>query len=351
VKIYWLDMKQLYTFALIISQIGQAVLAAGPCRCNAHTEQGRTPGVVKGKCLIESADGCGKWCYVNNNSNCEDARESFGAPYRWSCLACQLQREHSGNSQDLGLRSQSPDTSGDGFEGRMGSFAQPTASSAIKFPDPEGDVKRPEPFLNLLVQDCKTEVYSIPGECTVTCGVGLRPVERVVAIVQQKNLLGKDCTETPGRRPGQPEPCNTNQICPTDPPETTYPPETTNAPDGIGVRIGLDGENETTHRIFGMDVENSTLIWIVLGGCALLLLACLAGICCCCGCCLQRFCSRPPPARDQTFEAKNSSNYQKASQQETVVKRKQETTGYQERRSEYRDSFFYDDVDNYDELP
>ena len=105
-----------------------------------------------------------------------------------------------------------------------------------------GDAKRPEPFLNLLVQDCKTEVYSIPGECSVTCGVGLRPVERVVAIVQPKNLLGKDCTETPGRRPGQPEPCNTNQICPTDPPETTYPPETNNTPDGIGVRIGLDGK-------------------------------------------------------------------------------------------------------------
>ena len=39
------------------------------------------------------------------------------------------------------------------------------------------------------------------------------------------------------------------------------------------------------------------------------------------------------------------------SQQETVVKRNQKTTGYQETRSEYRDSFFYDDVDNYDELP
>ena len=34
---------------------------AGPCRCNAHTELGRRPGIVKGKCLIESADGCGKW--------------------------------------------------------------------------------------------------------------------------------------------------------------------------------------------------------------------------------------------------------------------------------------------------
>ena len=46
------------------------------------------------------------------------------------------------------------------------------------------------------------------------------------------------------------------------------------------------------------------------------------------------------------------------SQQETASYRKQETTGYQEtktgyqeRRSEDRDSFFYDDVDNYDELP
>ena len=105
-----------------------------------------------------------------------------------------------------------------------------------------GDANRPEPFLNLLVQDCKTKVYSIPGECSVTCGVGLRPVERVVAIAQQKNLLGKDCTETPGRRQGQPEPCDTNQICPTDPPEPTNPPEAPEATDGIGVRIGLDGK-------------------------------------------------------------------------------------------------------------
>jgi len=305
-------------------------------------------GVVKGKCLIESAGGCGKWCYVNNNSDCEDARESFGAPYRWSCLACQLQTDQMG--------SQKPDTGRD--EVRMGSFAQSTASnSAIKFPDPEDDdAERPEPFLNLLVKDCKTEVYSMPGDCSVTCGVGLRPVERVVAIVQQKNLLGKDCPETPGKRPGQPQPCDTNLICPTDPPEPPEAPETTNPPNSIGVRIGLDGENETTQRIFGMDVEKETLIWIVLAASALLILVCLAGICCCCGCCLQRFCSKPP-AQTQTLEAKNSSRYQKASQQETVVKRKQETsgyqktTGYQERRSEDRDSFFYDDVDNYDELP
>ena len=102
-----------------------------------------------------------------------------------------------------------------------------------------GDDERPEPFLNLLVKDCKTEVYSIPGQCSVTCGIGLRPVERVVAIVQQKNLLGKDCPETPGKRPGQPEPCDTNLTCPTDPPEPT---ETTDTPGGIGVRIGLDGK-------------------------------------------------------------------------------------------------------------
>ena len=78
----------------------------------------------------------------------------------------------------------------------------------------------------------------------MTCGVGLRPVERVVAIAQQKNLLGKDCTETPGRRQGQPEPCDTNQICPTDPPEPTNPPEAPEATDGIGVRIGLDGKGK-----------------------------------------------------------------------------------------------------------
>ena len=105
-----------------------------------------------------------------------------------------------------------------------------------------GDAEKPEPFLNLLVKDCKTEVYSIPGQCSVTCGIGLRPVERVVAIVQQKNLLGKDCPETPGKQPGQPEPCDTNLICPTDPPEPTEAPETTDTPDGIGVRIGLDGK-------------------------------------------------------------------------------------------------------------
>ena len=39
----------------------------------------------------------------------------------------------------------------------------------------------------------------------------------------------------------------------------------------------FSGENDTTQRIFGMDVENTTLIWIVLGGCALLVLLCLAG--------------------------------------------------------------------------
>ena len=39
------------------------------------------------------------------------------------------------------------------------------------------------------------------------------------------------------------------------------------------------------------------------------------------------------------------------SQQETVEKRRQEKPGYQQEPSnDYRDSFFYDDVENYDEL-
>ena len=39
------------------------------------------------------------------------------------------------------------------------------------------------------------------------------------------------------------------------------------------------------------------------------------------------------------------------SQKEAGDNRRQETTGYQETRNNSRDSFFYDDVDNYDELP
>ena len=64
-------------------------------------------------------------------------------------------------------------------------------------------------------------------------------MERVVTVTQQKRGLGKECKETPGKWQEQQE-CNTNIICPTEPPET--PDETTDGPDGIGVRNGFGGK-------------------------------------------------------------------------------------------------------------
>ena len=95
-----------------------------------------------------------------------------------------------------------------------------------------------EPFL-FLGPDCKTETSFTRGQCSVTCGTGVRPVERVVTVTQQKRGLGKECKETPGKWQEQQE-CNTNIICPTEPPET--PDETTDGTGGIGVRNGFGGK-------------------------------------------------------------------------------------------------------------
>ena len=65
-------------------------------------------------------------------------------------------------------------------------------------------------------------------------------MERVVTITQQQRGLGKQCAETPGKRKMQPEDCDTNTICPTDPPEA--PDETTDGLGGVGVRLGSDGK-------------------------------------------------------------------------------------------------------------
>ena len=64
-------------------------------------------------------------------------------------------------------------------------------------------------------------------------------MERVVTVTKQQRGLGKQCTETPGKRKMQPEACDTHTICPTDPPEA--PDETTDRADVLGVRFGSDG--------------------------------------------------------------------------------------------------------------
>jgi len=64
-----------------------SVVPPGPvCVCNGfkHIFNGRTTG----ECL-ESVASCGKWCYVDLDSDCPDVRPSNnGAPYAWSCRAC-----------------------------------------------------------------------------------------------------------------------------------------------------------------------------------------------------------------------------------------------------------------------
>ena len=65
-------------------------------------------------------------------------------------------------------------------------------------------------------------------------------MDRVVTIIQQKTGLGRECPELPRRQPMQPEDCDTNIFCPTDPPEA--PDEATDGPGGIGVRFGSDGK-------------------------------------------------------------------------------------------------------------
>jgi len=174
-------------------------------------------------------------------------------------------------------------------------------------------------------------------------------VERVVTVTQQKRgPLGKECKETPGKWQEQQE-CNTNIICPTDPPET--PNETTDEPGGIGVRNGFGGKNDTTHAS-GVDIKDNTTILIILGGAGLLVLLCLAGVCCCCGCCLQKSCTKTQQPAARTPQALEAKNYQKPWQTEPVEKRRQtDTRGNEDPRNDNRDSFFYDDVENYDELP
>ena len=38
--------------------------------------------------------GCGLWCYVSDSNTCRDTRPSiFGAPYSWSCQACEQEED------------------------------------------------------------------------------------------------------------------------------------------------------------------------------------------------------------------------------------------------------------------
>jgi len=73
-----------------------SVVPPGPvCVCNGfkHIFNGRTTG----ECL-ESVASCGKWCYVDLDSDCPDVRPSNnGAPYAWSCRACNNSMIRAGN--------------------------------------------------------------------------------------------------------------------------------------------------------------------------------------------------------------------------------------------------------------
>jgi len=62
------------------------------CSCIGHLQRG------VGNCMERSAS-CGRtWCYIGNSSTCEDAQQSrWGAPYRWSCQACENVRPHRKN--------------------------------------------------------------------------------------------------------------------------------------------------------------------------------------------------------------------------------------------------------------
>ena len=62
------------------------IKGSGECRCNSHLHLG-----WRGGCKQESTK-CGKWCYIDHDSDCHDAVKSNwgGVEYRWSCEACRL---------------------------------------------------------------------------------------------------------------------------------------------------------------------------------------------------------------------------------------------------------------------
>jgi len=361
----------------------------GPCECNDHTEKGKRDSLL-GRCLKTSSNcpDSGTWCYIDDNSKCEDAKKSKKAdvPYRWSCHACRLQEE---------------DTLSDGA---FGSFPEESVAmnddSSITFPGDE--TESPEPFFNIngiLGQPCQTKTFLRRSECSTTCGDGSRSVERVVEIVKPKTGLGK-CNVNPGTELLPPEPCNTGIPCPTseapgsgfggrsgveeegtfgDWTETEDCPQA--CPRFLSPVCGSDGktydngcelqmadcdsDNTITKKHQGKctdkerglvdkngDLETTGIIIIVVG--AALVLACLAGVCCCCGCCLQKICSSAPSASPPSAPSatkKKEKKEKKSPLQPSSQSMDQQESWGSNNDNRREDSFFYDDVENYDNLP
>merc|ERR1712013_78536 len=250
-------------------------------------------------------------------------------------------------------------------------------------------------------QDCKTKTFLRRSECSSTCGVGSRSVERVVEIVQPKTGLGK-CNVNPGTELLPPEPCNTGTPCPTSEApgsgfggrsgveeEGTFGDwiETDDCPQacprflspvcgsdgktyGNGCELQMadcDSDNSITKKHQGKctdkergrvdkngDLETTGIIIIVVG--AALVLACLAGVCCCCGCCLQKICSSSPSASNQSAAAASAPKKKEKKEKKSPLQPSSQSMDQQEalgsnNDNRREDSFFYDDVENYDNLP
>ena len=97
--------------AIVLTMVGTACISisltslsvsggAGPqtgCECNGYLHRG------SGECKEQSSVGCGLWCYVSDSNTCRDTRPSiFGAPYSWSCQACEQEERGAAGPEDSG---------------------------------------------------------------------------------------------------------------------------------------------------------------------------------------------------------------------------------------------------------
>merc|ERR1712180_207122 len=82
----FLDMERVLIICAILAfQFIQAE-PTGPCECNDHTEKGKRDSLL-GRCLKTSSNcpDSGTWCYIDDNSKCEDAKKSKKADVPYKC--------------------------------------------------------------------------------------------------------------------------------------------------------------------------------------------------------------------------------------------------------------------------